>query len=381
VVRFAIAAVLCATACTATDLDGLQAGSGGGGGGGGGPPAGGWLEGWTRRRPLTVTPTTGNPGELIDFPLGVVLDTDASLAASANPDATDLAFTLEGGERLDHEVELFDGSTGALTAWVRIPTLPAQGTTRLWMYYGNPGAEPQAAEATWQAAFEGVWHFARSEGGLATGRDSTARNHDAAAGPNATPETTPGRAGQAAEFDGVDDSFSVGDPSDESFDFGGDESFSVTLWVRVESTVSDLDKALMKGAGAPPDPGYAFELGAAGWNVDVDDTIHPIAANLGDTEDFLGSWTHLAMVIDRPASAFRVYANAQLSDMRDIAELGTLASASPLLIGGADFRFKGAIDEARVIRRALSPEWLMLEHENLASPTELIAVGDEELRP
>ncbi|MFP3440894.1 DUF2341 domain-containing protein, partial [Pantoea sp. SIMBA_133] len=60
---------------------------------------------------------------------------DSDLASSAQADGDDIVFALEDGTQLDHELERYDGNTGELVAWIRIPTLPASANSSLFLYY------------------------------------------------------------------------------------------------------------------------------------------------------------------------------------------------------------------------------------------------------
>ena len=75
----------------------------------------------TRRHPITVA---GPSPALADVPVGIVIAGDTALAGHARPDGRDLAFTAADGTTvLPFEIERYDGATGALVAWVRVPSL------------------------------------------------------------------------------------------------------------------------------------------------------------------------------------------------------------------------------------------------------------------
>lgn len=97
---------------------------------------------WTERRPLTVSADLADV-DLTDFVL-LVQVVDADLGSSTQADGGDLVFTAEDGvSRLDHYVESWNGATGALTAWVRIPLLSSSVDTEIFLYSGNPAAVDQ----------------------------------------------------------------------------------------------------------------------------------------------------------------------------------------------------------------------------------------------
>jgi hypothetical protein len=137
------------------------------------------------RRPITITDamTPASCGATIsDFPVLVSISNDANLKTTANgghvenPDGYDIIFRAEDSAictdsgnpapcTLDHEVEKYDGSTGTLVAWVRIPTLHTSGDT-IYMYYDNPAITTPTANRTgvWNSGYKGVWHLGDAGG-------------------------------------------------------------------------------------------------------------------------------------------------------------------------------------------------------------------------
>ncbi len=97
---------------------------------------------WTVRRPITVDHTLV-AANLTDYPL-LVQVTDSSLIGAAQADGDDLVFVAaDSTTRLDYDIESWDSATGALTAWVRIPSLSATADTELYLYSGNGSAANQ----------------------------------------------------------------------------------------------------------------------------------------------------------------------------------------------------------------------------------------------
>ena len=47
----------------------------------------------------------------------------------------------DGETALPHELEAYDGATGALAAWVRVPTLSDAADTELFLYFGAPDTD------------------------------------------------------------------------------------------------------------------------------------------------------------------------------------------------------------------------------------------------
>ena len=72
------------------------------------------------------------------------LTSDTELAASARNDGFDISFTASNGiTQLSHQIERFDGTTGELVAWVKVPNVSSAVNTDIYLYYGYPTATNQ----------------------------------------------------------------------------------------------------------------------------------------------------------------------------------------------------------------------------------------------
>lgn len=103
-----------------------------------------WFDqgGWAERRPLSIESDLV-AGPLTDYPV-LVQVVDPDLATSLRADAADLVFTAADGiTRLDHQVESWNPTTGALTAWVRVPAVDDTTDALLYAYLANPTATDQ----------------------------------------------------------------------------------------------------------------------------------------------------------------------------------------------------------------------------------------------
>src|SRR3990167_1441524 len=116
---------------------------------------------WHFRKAITIDATKVSSGPHTDFPVLVNLTSDSSLAANAQADGDDILFTSSGGAtQLKHEIEKYGSSTGALVAWVKVPSLPSSTDTVFFMYYGNGSATSQQdATNVWANGYEAVYHL------------------------------------------------------------------------------------------------------------------------------------------------------------------------------------------------------------------------------
>jgi hypothetical protein len=123
---------------------------------------------WQYRKVLTIDYTKVG-ATLSNFPVLVSLASDTDLAADAQDDGDDILFTSsDGTTKLDHEIELFNGTTnGQLVAWVKIPSLSNAADTQIYLYYGNGSATSQQNRTgVWNDGgsnyYKGVWHLHQS---------------------------------------------------------------------------------------------------------------------------------------------------------------------------------------------------------------------------
>jgi hypothetical protein len=80
-----------------------------------------------------------NSGEtLTNFQVLVELN-PANFPAKANSDGSDLRFEDEKGKELNYWIEEWNYPNNA-KIWVKVPSIPANGETKIKMYYGNPSA-------------------------------------------------------------------------------------------------------------------------------------------------------------------------------------------------------------------------------------------------
>lgn len=96
---------------------------------------------WAERRPITVT--NPNAGELRDFQIRIALDaSNFDFLTLAQPGGNDLRVTdASGTKQLNFWIERFDAAKQEGVVWVKVPALPANADTTLYLYSGNNAAE------------------------------------------------------------------------------------------------------------------------------------------------------------------------------------------------------------------------------------------------
>jgi len=110
----------------------------------------GWLSGWSYRRAITITEQSGST--LTDYQVRIELNSSNFDFSKANADGSDIRFTKDDGETLlAYWIEKWDSSNEQAVVWVKVPSIPAGGSTTIYMYYGNPSA---VSESDGEAVFE-----------------------------------------------------------------------------------------------------------------------------------------------------------------------------------------------------------------------------------
>jgi len=103
-----------------------------------------WLNGWNHRRPVTITNTLAQTLE--NFQVRIELNSAyAEVFENTNPDGSDIRFTLSDGvTKIPYWIEEWDSVSQNAIIWVKVPQIPANGETTIYMYYGNPTATSES---------------------------------------------------------------------------------------------------------------------------------------------------------------------------------------------------------------------------------------------
>ena len=272
---------------------------------------------WLHRKSLTVDNTKVAANLTNSAVLISITDTD--LRDDAQNDGDDILFTSsDGTTKLSHEIEKFDGSTGELVAWVKVPTLSSSSDTVLYMYYGNgSSASQQDASNVWDSNYKSVLHMKEDPSGTAPQmRDSTSNsNHATSLGSMTSGDLVSGKIDGSLDFDAADDYLRR--TYDPDFDFGTG-SFSVSGWfkttgpagsltgeassetinVRVSQSADDAEQYVSSGSMdltssdlELADESYNQEIGLRFQNINITPGATIVSASIQFTVDETGSGT------------------------------------------------------------------------------------------
>jgi hypothetical protein len=165
-----------------------------------------------------------------------------------------------------------------------------------------------------------------------------------------------GQKGYGLRFDGVGDYVTMGDV--DKLDFGSEDSFTLSAWVKLNDSIGDYRAILGKASGSSLD-GYVLrhcQNGNLSMLIEAsDDAIEVSAVAKQDYRD--GQWHHLVGVINRGDNANTIYVDGFQKAQADISLVGDLSNSYYFNIGAlssGNVSFKGFIDEVRIYNQALS---------------------------
>jgi len=316
---------------------------------------------------------------LTNFPLLVKITGDDDLKTVANGGRVyhslgyDIVFKSPSCGQLDHEIEKYDGSTGTLIVWVRVPVLSASTDTEIYMYYGDSSAtcSPENPAGVWDSNYKGVWHLNEAvddEATTGTHYDSTANEND---GSQTNNDDTDGKIGTAQMFDGNSDYISVAHNASLDVTSG----LTMEAWVRL-SNAGNNQKIV----------GKVNSTYTRGYLIGVQTGLYPeIWNNQGTNHVFTSGsisssqWAHLATTWTTGGNMIGYINGSQVNSISAGSyDIGTNSDA--LIIGAAPwnpstFEVNGRIDEVRVSAIARSADWIMAEYKNQNDPGNFYTIG------
>lgn len=329
-------------------------------------------------RAISVAGGKVTNGPHADFPL-LFSTTQTWLRTSANggdvASGNDIYFSSDqaGTNRLAHEVESYSPSSGAIVAWVKIPSLT--GSTTLYIHYGDTSITTSQQNRT--AVWTGYAFVAHTANGALTDVTSNSAAVTATGLAN-----TAGQIESAVAFDGAASTADVSSPShlDGVFTDGG----TAQAWIR-PSTFGENGR------------GRIFDKDAnGGWLLYVDAFNAPntlafsFQTSGNDGQWYSGTnaisantWQHVVVRFDTNSTANdpEFFVNgASIQVFQSVAISGNFDSddASPLLIGNnmaGDRTFDGSLDELRISTTGRSPGWISTEYQNQSAPGAFYTIG------
>lgn len=284
-------------------------------------------------------------GDHAFFPVPVLLD---SVLDVKTADPIGLRFDNAKGVAYPYTLE-WDTATGHALAWVRLDTANGSSSKHfLRVLWGRNIAVPSDMPAVFgpSSSFLAAWHLdsaSETSGGLSlrwVGSQSGAGSVD-----------------RARVLSGTDSFYT--DP----VTLGGDSSWTVSLWVKLNSLPSR--RILLAGFQDGPD--------STNWGLSVDTLGHALVWSGADTskpvKDSIGlplsKWTHLIATFDHASSTLHrigLVVDTVVYDRRSV----TLPYASTQRLRGGS-GLVGSMDELWLSDTARKGQWSQLEHQTQTS--------------
>jgi MSHA biogenesis protein MshQ len=350
----------------------------------------GWYDyEWQYRKKITIN-SANVTGDQSDFPVLISI-TDSDLASKARNDGYDILFTEDNEvSKLQHEIESFNGTSGQLVAWVKIPSLLAATDTEIYMYYGNAGAsDQQNAAGVWDDNYMMVQHMQEDPSGTPPQMiDSTSHNNDGTSnGTMLSEDLIDGQINGGVDLDGDNDYVGV----DYASTLSPTSAITVEAWAKPGAATDTYPRIISRASrsthAAPYDSWNIFvndvntgfltgRLAINGTKYDVTTTIG-YGAIQGDWHQFIVTFdgTNAKVYLDGDEKVSEVHAGSISYYDNQPVRIGNYEHAESVTY------FHGLIDEVRVSNTARDADWIETSYKNQLSPADFLSLGSEENRP
>jgi MSHA biogenesis protein MshQ len=327
-----------------------------------------------RRKTITIDNTRVN-GNQSNFPVWIDL-TDDDIAARAQANGSDIYFTASNGTPLDHQIQRWDAAGKRLHAWVRVPSLPANAPTVLYVYYGDPATAPaQDPAGVFSSSFAAVWHLDDALPASSIVDATGAR----AGTPSLSGATTrvAAKLGSGLSFTGSNDQITF------TNNLSGNNPHTISAWVSQTGTTGSSAVVVVGSATQNQSrflythfmgPAMAIGFYTNDWTT---------GTNLDNAGLTLVHW-----VFEGGNGRSRIYRNGveiagSPQTLNNIDTQGTtgIIGHAPEPAYGTNMGMRGIIDELRIATTARSAGWIATEYANQNSPGTFYTVGAEQLVP
>jgi PKD repeat protein len=342
---------------------------------------------WLYRKNITLNGTAVVGADQTDFPV-LIRYTDTDLKNNASNNGYDILFTKsDGTTKLSHEIESFTKSSGALTAWVKVPSLTSGTNTTIYMYYGNGTVGNQENPTdVWDSNFKGVWHLKEDPSGTAPQmKDSTSVYNATSSGSMTTSDMITAQINGGLDFDGSNDYL-----TNASYTQTSVTAYTIEAWIKTSTTSTQRVIVQDRGGTSGSGPGKSLTLsigttypggpGAAGdvaYGCDSDNIYigrySTKTVNNNNWRHVVGVWSGSGTVT---ASQFSIYIDGNVATSTAVT-VGT-APTSPLTgYQGTTIGYHQAwntylpaqLDEVRISNIVRSANWIKTEYNNQGSPS------------
>ena len=321
----------------------------------------GAASGYAHHRLVTITGSV--PSTQTNFPVLINIASSDPVAASLKSSVQsaqgyDIAFAqnADGSSPLNSEVESYNSGTGALVAWINVPTL-SNGAT-FYMFYGKAGVSspPNPPSAVWDSNYQLVQHQMDSSASK-TVTDSTSNGNAGTSVRNTSAMSTAGQIGNGFSFNGSSDGISYSGITIPS-------TCTISVWLKQTGSNSGYQNVIAYGNSE----GFWMYNGRADWYFAGDRS--------GNTTLPLNTWAYVTIVQD--GSGTHWYYNRTPDGSNGFAFSGILTLNGTGKDNSGSEYFSGSMDELQVSNIARSANWITTEYNNQSSPSAFYTFGAEQ---
>ncbi len=335
------------------------------------------VPGYTYFKKLTTQEAEISVGStnLANFPVLVrITDNDLKHTSNGgkvkNTNGFDIVFTgADGTTLVNHQLEKYDGTTGEVVAWVKIPSLSATVNTDLFMYFGNSAVvTSQSSALTWNLNYKAVWHLNSNQNDATLSSINLVSNGATALVP-----------ALAANGENLAPSQYLSYPANVNLQLNAD--MTLEAWLNFNSLQTGVaDNVIIScgdvgelgtdnyhyalnliGSGADAGKLHVFWEHGSGVDVDVISTV-PVTP-------VPGTWHHVAVVRDNTGGTVTFYFDGlQVGTPVSFANAPNFGLTATFQIGqdqnNSSLDIDAGLDEVRISDAARLPEWMQATYQS-----------------
>lgn len=329
--------------------------------------------GYRFRREISVGASANTQGgTLVNFPMLFSGTYDFMRGASYGGNiytGFDYRFEDTGGNVLPHELESYDNTTGAITAWVQVPAIGASSNASLYLYYGNSAisSSQQGVSALWGQNYVIVSHM--TDATTSSVSDSSRYGNNGTKGAANLPLESAGLINKAQDFAGntniITHNFS------STLAFAGNSPITISAWYRPDTAgsthgriVTQTNEILLRRT----------TFGTAELILNTFSTNDRAS---GGTIP-LNEWSYITGSYGGASGSLTVYINGL--SVASVFPTGTYGGIPTNFVmnGASPESLNGMVDEFRIQNIGRSENWLRAEYNNQISPESFYDVKGEQ---
>lgn len=336
------------------------------------------LNGYLYSRSITILAANVGASDSTNFPV-LFSGTYSYLAVVAsggfvtNSNGYDIIFTSDstGSTKLDHEIESYVSTTGAVNFWVRVPTVSHTTNTVIYLWYGNPSVttSQENIAGTWNTNYKGVWHV--PNGVFLSNKNSVTGNTG----------TTTGASGTTGQIDGG-----------ALFGAASTDVITTDLTSYTPTTLTTMEAWAYRTGEGGGNLGRIFhfngtwqQLYNANGSFSFIASWSGVQGSWGVAGPSLNSWHHLVATYDAGSTSNDpiLYIDGVAQTLTaDVNPTGTWGPpATTLYIGNRGENpnrvWQGTLDELRLSNSIRSADWVLASYNNQNSPSSFYTIGPQ----